>query len=68
MMPEFIFNETGLSKEIVGFYPKSPKLVYFKMKKPTKIFQDSIELEKEQEINGVKREELVILEMMRIKL
>ena len=30
MMPEFIFKETGLSKEIVGFYPKSPKLVYFK--------------------------------------
>ncbi|GIR99551.1 MAG: hypothetical protein CM15mP102_03720 [Flavobacteriales bacterium] len=30
MMPEFIFKETGLSKEIVGFYPKTPKLVYFK--------------------------------------
>ena len=34
MMPEFIFKETGLSKEIVGFYPKTPKLVYFKMNKP----------------------------------
>ena len=48
MMPEFIFNETGLSKEIVGFYPKSPKLVYFKDEEDsTKIFQDSSELEKE---------------------
>ena len=48
MMPEFIFKETGLSKEIVGFYPKTPKLVYFKNEQAsTKIFQDSIELEKE---------------------
>ena len=48
MMPEFIFKETGLSKEIVGFYPKSPKLVYFKDEEvSTRIFQDSIELEKE---------------------
>ena len=44
MMPEFIFKETGLSKEIVGFYPKTPKLVYFKgQQDSTKIFQDSIE-------------------------
>ena len=48
MMPEFIFKETGLSKEIVGFYPKTPKLVYFKDEEnSTKIFQDPIELEKE---------------------
>ena len=48
MMPEFIFKETGLSKEIVGFYPKTPKLVYFRDQQgSTKIFQDSIELEKE---------------------
>ena len=48
MMPEFIFKETGLSKEIVGFYPKTPKLVYFNNEEnSTKIFQDSHELEKE---------------------
>ena len=48
MMPEFIFNETGLVNEIEGFYPKTPKLVYFKDEKDsTKIFQDSSELEKE---------------------
>ena len=48
MMPEFIFKETGLSKEIVGFYPKTPKLVYFKDEEnSTKIFQDPNELEKE---------------------
>ena len=48
MMPEFIFNETGLVNEVEGFYPKTPKLVYFKDEKDsTKIFQDSIELEKE---------------------
>ena len=48
MMPEFIFNETGLVNEVEGFYPKTPKLVYFKGEEdPTKIFQDSIELEKE---------------------
>ena len=48
MMPEFIFNETGLVDEVEGFYPKTPKLVYFKDEKDsTKIFQDSIELEKE---------------------
>jgi phytoene dehydrogenase-like protein len=48
MMPEFIFNETGLVNEVEGFYPKTPKLVYFKDEEDsTKIFQDSIELEKE---------------------
>ena len=48
MMPEFIFNETGLVNEVEGFYPKTPKLVYFKGEEDsTKIFQDSIELEKE---------------------
>ena len=48
MMPEFIFNETGLVNEIEGFYPKTPKLVYFKDEKDsTKIFQNSSELEKE---------------------
>ncbi len=48
MMPEFIFNETGLVNKIEGFYPKTPKLVYFKDEEDsTKIFQDSVELEKE---------------------
>ena len=52
MMPEFIFKETGLSKEIVGFYPKTPKLVYFKNEQAsTKIFQDSIELGEDISIN-----------------
>ena len=45
MMPEFIFNETGLVNEVEGFYPKTPKLVYFKGEEDsTKIFQNSIEL------------------------
>ena len=48
MMPEFIFNETGLVNEVEGFYPKTPKLVYFKDEaNSTKIFQDPRELEKE---------------------
>ncbi len=48
MMPEFIFNETGLVNKVEGFYPKTPKLVYFKDEEvSTKIFQDSVELEKE---------------------
>ena len=48
MMPEFIFNETGLVNKVEGFYPKTPKLVYFRdQEDSTKIFQDSIELEKE---------------------
>jgi len=29
MMPDFIFKETGLSKITQGYYPKTPKLVYF---------------------------------------
>ena len=48
MMPKFIFNETGLVNEVEIFYPKTPKLVYFKDEDDsTKIFQDPIELEKE---------------------
>ena len=48
MMPKFIFNETGLVNDVEGFYPKTPKLVYFKNEEnSTKIFQDSLELEKE---------------------
>ena len=48
MMPEFIFNETGLVNEVEGFYPKTPKLVYFKDEaNSTKIFQDPRDLEKE---------------------
>ena len=30
MMQKFIFEETNLSKFIKTYYPKSPKLVYFK--------------------------------------
>jgi hypothetical protein len=29
MMPDFIFKETGLVDKVEGFYPKTPKLVYF---------------------------------------
>ena len=48
MMPKFIFNETGLVNDVEGFYPKTPKLVYFKNEEnSTKIFQDSLELENE---------------------
>ena len=48
MMPDFIFKETGLVKMVEGFYPKTPKLVYFQGEKnTTKIFQDSHQLEEE---------------------
>ena len=43
MMPDFIFEETGLSKIVQGYYPKNPKLVYFNDKESsTKIYQDHI--------------------------
>jgi len=48
MMPDFIFEETGLSKIVQGYYPKNPKLVYFNDKESsTKIYQDNDRLEKE---------------------
>tara|TARA_B100001057_G_scaffold406159_2_gene419440 strand:+ start:771 stop:2294 length:1524 start_codon:yes stop_codon:yes gene_type:complete len=48
MMPDFIFKETGLANVTQGYYPKTPKLVYFDGEEnSTKIFQDSIKLEKE---------------------
>lgn len=41
MMPDFIFNETGLSKKIKIYAPKHPKLVYFPGSHiATKIYQD----------------------------
>ena len=47
-MPDFIFEETGLSKVVQGYYPKNPKLVYFNDKESsTKIYQDHIKLEEE---------------------
>ena len=48
MMPDFIFKETGLINKVEGFYPKTPKLVYFQGdQKTTKIFQNHDQLEKE---------------------
>ena len=48
MMPDFIFKETGLVNMVEGFYPKTPKLVYFQGEKNiTKIFQNSRQLEEE---------------------
>ena len=48
MMPDFIFEETGLSKKISGYYPKTPKLVYFNnQESSTRIYQDHQKLEKE---------------------
>ena len=48
MMPNFIFQETGLSDKIEGYYPKTPKLVYFNDEESsTKIYQDYVKLEKE---------------------
>ena len=47
-MPNFIFQETGLSDKIEGYYPKTPKLVYFNDEESsTKIYQDYVKLEKE---------------------
>lgn len=48
MMPDFIFKETGLVNKVEGFYPKTPKLVYFQGdQNSTKIFQNYDQLEKE---------------------
>ena len=48
MMPDFIFEETGLIKKVQGYYPKTPKLVYFGTEeKSTKIYQDHNKLEEE---------------------
>ena len=48
MMQDFVFNDTGLSKKVYGYYPKTPKLVFFKDEKvSTKIFQDHKHLELE---------------------
>tara|TARA_B100000989_G_scaffold170229_1_gene127472 strand:- start:1762 stop:3279 length:1518 start_codon:yes stop_codon:yes gene_type:complete len=48
MMPDFIFNETGLSKNTHGYYPKNPKLVYFNQESDSaKIYQDSKKLQDE---------------------
>ena len=48
MMPDFIFKETGLVDNVDGFYPKTPKLVYFQGDQTTtKIFQNPDQLEKE---------------------
>tara|TARA_B100001109_G_scaffold213001_1_gene181286 strand:- start:6387 stop:7895 length:1509 start_codon:yes stop_codon:yes gene_type:complete len=48
MMPDFIFQDTGLSTKVEGYYPKAPKLVYFNDEKsPTKIYQDTVKLEEE---------------------
>lgn len=48
MMPDFIFKETGLVNKVNGFFPDTPKLVYFKNEKsPTKIYQDHNKLENE---------------------
>ena len=47
-MPDFIFQDTGLSTKVEGYYPKAPKLVYFNDEKsPTKIYQDTVKLEEE---------------------
>ena len=51
MMQKFIFEETNLSKFIKTYYPKSPKLVYFKNNlEPTRIYQDVNLLKKELQI------------------
>ena len=48
MMQKFIFDQTGLKKNIELFYPKSPKLVYFPNDtEPTKIYQNVEDLKKE---------------------
>ena len=52
MMPKFIFQETGLINTIQGFYPKTPKLVYFQGDQhSTKIYQNYNQLQKELENN-----------------
>lgn len=48
MMQKFIFDQTGLKKNIELFYPKSPKLVYFPNDtEPTKIYQNVEDLKRE---------------------
>ncbi len=48
MMPDFIFKETGIYKNLEIFSTKHPKLVYFlDSKKSTKIYQDHKKLHQE---------------------
>ena len=48
MMQKFIFDQTGLKKNIELFIQKSPKLVYFPNdKEPTKIYQNVEDLKRE---------------------
>ena len=54
MMPDFIFEETGLSKIVQGYYPKNPKLVYFNGKRKflLKFIKITLNWKKNLEKNG----------------
>ena len=73
MMQKFIFEETNLSKFIKTYYPKSPKLVYFKNNlEPTRIYQDIDLLKKELQIKwnekgdieGFRNDEAIVIKYL----
>ena len=73
MMQMFIFEETNLSKFIKTYYPKSPKLVYFKNNlEPTRIYQDVDLLKKELQIKwnekgdieGFRNDEAIVIKYL----
>ena len=74
MMPKFIFEETGLSKNITTYCPDIPKLVYFKDdENPTKIHRNPELLENELKnqwnengnVKGFRRDENLVIDYIR---
>ena len=74
MMPRFIFEQTGLSNNIITYCPDIPKLVYFNNdKNPTKIYRNSELLEKELKnqwnengnVKGFRRDENLVIDYIR---
>ena len=74
MMPKFIFEETGLSKNITTYCPDIPKLVYFKDdENPTKIHRNPKLLENELKnqwnengnVKGFRKDENLVIDYIR---
>ena len=74
MMPKFIFEQTGLSNNIITYCPDVPKLVYFNHdENPTKIYRNSELLENELKnqwnengnVKGFRRDENLVIDYIR---